>query len=1335
MQEAFGRYRLLERLGQGGMAEVFKAKSFGVEGFEKVLVIKRILPELGRSQEFVDMFIHEAKLAVRLSHANIVQVFDLGIARGQDVLGSKQPDAYYMAMEFVNGFDLSSLLARCRRQQVAIPIDMGVYMAAEVAKGLDHAHRRRDEQMRPLGIVHRDVSPQNVLLSLEGEVKVTDFGIAKAKGAVDGASAIEDTRSRQLQGKFGYMSPEQARGEPVDARCDLFSLGVVLYECIAGVNPFSAPTTFETLRRVQACEYPPVELLRPDVPVELVAILKQAMAKVPADRFPDAGRMYEALLAFLYAHGRRYSAHDLAEFLARFRAADDAQAAAAIAERLVEGEGQAAAMDRTPLEGPASRMVSKSDTGAPPSLATTGSGFTPGATGGHPQTPGIRHLAIDRAAGMGERREVTALYLELPDRKDPKSGEKAAGIVTRYGGRILKQEPEQITALFGVGDPDGRDTELATRCALVALRSLEGPRRPSAGLHTGRIHVTSEGVATEDERLGTLVSTARDLARLREGRAAISATAMRNLRGQFSFEALEPGAAMPASVASLVADVRGAAEAVGRFVGRKEELRAIGETLAAATKRKAQVMTLRGDHGVGKTRLLFEVARRLRKGNYNVGWHIATCPPRGREFPLSGIVCMLQVLCGVTEGDSSERVMSVQPRLRALGLHDEEVAAILTVLGANVSYAGSVKTTLRLAFARMIASLCEDRPHTIAWDAAHGMDEDSFGIIEEAFKRLPNVRVVFVLSARAGFSHPLERLASHTSLDLKDLKPEDVARFVAYTLAIDRAPDELLRFVRDRAGGHPQFIEEVLKALVDARAITVADGKIVAMRLVGQDLALPKTLRGLVASRVARLNGEDRTTLQAAAVLGDSVDAAVLSKMLGQPMASLERSLATLKAHQFLVHTGASALRFTSPIVREVVVDALTAEAAREMHAAAGHALETVLGDHAWEQAARIATHLYEAGDRERAATYFAKSGERRVEARQLEAGARDYARAIELCDTARRDPRELARWLSGLATAVRVVRSSPEASEMCDRVLARVDETGDDQLRVKARVDAGNILTALHRYEVARGHLSAAEQIAGRNEALVKEVLIAYGEQAARQGDFKRTLELLERMQKVMTDEGDKQEQHRIFLHRAQANGALGDRRAGLGELERAEQVLPGDAAAACERQKARALVEYFSRDFRAAAAAAERAIDMARDLGLSYEVAINLHNLGEFLVRLSDFPRAYGAIRQSVALCDESGFERLATQNRMFLAFLDGVAGDKDAETTLRTGIRYAEQNDFTWDAINGRWLLAQLFQRRGAVAVARAEFDRLRELARAAGNRLVVGDCDEALRALAS
>jgi tetratricopeptide (TPR) repeat protein len=424
-----------------------------------------------------------------------------------------------------------------------------------------------------------------------------------------------------------------------------------------------------------------------------------------------------------------------------------------------------------------------------------------------------------------------------------------------------------------------------------------------------------------------------------------------------------------------------------------------------------------------------------------------------------------------------------------------------------------------------------------------------------------------------------------------------------------------------------------------------------------------------------------------------------------------------------------------SPIVREVVVDALTHEAAREMHAAAGHALETVLGDRAWEHAARIATHLYESGDRERAATYFAKSGERRNEARQVEGAARDFARAIDLCNPKERDPKELARWLSGLTAAVRLTRSSPEASEMCERVIQRVDAAGDAALRVRTRVDAGTILSSCHRLDVAQAHLEAAAHIAGNDEGLQKAVLLARAGSAIRQGDFKGALEFLQRLHQIATLAGDKQDEHTILVHRAQALGGLADRRAALVALDQAEALFPDDATLAAERQKVRALVDYFTRDFRSAAAAAEKAIDMSRALGLSYEVAINLHNLGEFLVRLNDFPRAYGAIRQSIGLCDECGFERLGSQNRMFLAFLDGVAGDTEAEATLRQGIRYAEANDFTWDVINGRLLLAWLFQRRSAIAAARTEFDNLRDIARNAGNRLVADDCEAALQAMAS
>jgi len=510
---------------------------------------------------------------------------------------------------------------------------------------------------------------------------------------------------------------------------------------------------------------------------------------------------------------------------------------------------------------------------------------------------------------------------------------------------------------------------------------------------------------------------------------------------------------------------------------------------------------------------------------------------------------------------------------------------------------------------------------------------------------------------------------------------------------------------------------------------------VVAMRLVGQELALPKTLRGLVASRVGRLAAEDRATLQAAAVLGDPVDSAVLSAMLGQPLAGLERTLGTLKSRELLVQTGASELRFASPIVREVVADALPPEASREMHAAAGIALENVLGDLAGEQAARIATHFYEAGDPESAATYFAKSAERRVEARQLEAAVRDYTRAIDLCDIKAREPALLYRWLDGLASAVRMVRSAPEAVEMCERLVSRIDQSGDKTLRVKSRVAAARVFTALHKFDQAGPLLAEAEKIGQGDDALIKLWTTAAAENVARRGDFAAALAHLQRLQKLATEEGDKEEEHKILINLAQAHGAMNNRRAAFEALERAEKLLPNDTTAACERQKLRGLIHYFCNEFRDAVTESEKAVDMGRALGLSYEVAVNLHNVGDVLVRLEDFARAYGAFQQSLALCDECGYERLANHNRMFLAYLAGVKGDPDAEKQLMQGIRYAEANDYVWDVINGRFILADMHRRLGRRELARTEFEQVRDLATSSGHLLVAQECEAGLRAIAS
>nr|HPM41186.1 serine/threonine-protein kinase [bacterium] len=231
----FGKYFLIEKLAVGGMAEIYKAKTFGVDGFEKELAIKRILPHCAADKDFITMLVAEAKLSVMLSHANIVQVYDLG----------KVGEDYFISMEFIHGVNLRDIMYHAREAKVPIPLDISVYIISEICKGLDYAHRKTDQNNSPLDIVHRDVSPQNVLLSYEGEVKIVDFGIAKA------AMNISHTMAGILKGKIAYMSPEQATGQTVDNRTDIFSTGILLYEIVTGTKLFTGESQFEVLKKIR----------------------------------------------------------------------------------------------------------------------------------------------------------------------------------------------------------------------------------------------------------------------------------------------------------------------------------------------------------------------------------------------------------------------------------------------------------------------------------------------------------------------------------------------------------------------------------------------------------------------------------------------------------------------------------------------------------------------------------------------------------------------------------------------------------------------------------------------------------------------------------------------------------------------------------------------------------------------------------------------------------------------------------------------------------------------------------------------------------------------------
>jgi serine/threonine protein kinase len=297
--DRFGPYKLIDRMAIGGMAEVFKAKKAGVEGFEKVVALKRILPHLSDNKEFLDMFVDEAKMVAGLTHPNIVQTTDLG----------RIENGYYIEMEFVHGRDLRTIMRRAREKGLRMPLDLSLRVVSQVCAALEYAHRKRDAAGRPMEIVHRDVSPQNILISFEGDVKLVDFGIAKA------ASKASNTDRGALRGKLLYMSPEQAWGRTIDRRSDVFSLGIVLYELVTETKPFiGAGTELTILELVRQCVITPAREVNPRVPEALDRVIMKALARDPAERYQDAGQMQRGLERFLRERPP-VTARDLARFL------------------------------------------------------------------------------------------------------------------------------------------------------------------------------------------------------------------------------------------------------------------------------------------------------------------------------------------------------------------------------------------------------------------------------------------------------------------------------------------------------------------------------------------------------------------------------------------------------------------------------------------------------------------------------------------------------------------------------------------------------------------------------------------------------------------------------------------------------------------------------------------------------------------------------------------------------------------------------------------------------------------------------------------------------------
>ena len=291
------KYKIIEKLDAGGMAEIYRGEVESIQGFKKQVAIKRILPQLTRNKKFVAMFLDEARVSLYLNHANIVQVFDIG----------RSSETFFIVMEYVDGLNLRTLVDSLKRQNHRMEASHALFIMMEVTKGLAYAHDYADpETGEPLGIVHRDISPPNILLSAVGEIKLVDFGLAKA------ASQLEHTEPGVVKGKFSYLSPESACGQEVDHRADIFASGIILFEMLTGRRLFFGDSDYQTVELVRQANIPSMPALNPKISPELERIVLKSLTRDPNDRYQHVYEFQDAMAQYLFSRGLKVTNRDVA---------------------------------------------------------------------------------------------------------------------------------------------------------------------------------------------------------------------------------------------------------------------------------------------------------------------------------------------------------------------------------------------------------------------------------------------------------------------------------------------------------------------------------------------------------------------------------------------------------------------------------------------------------------------------------------------------------------------------------------------------------------------------------------------------------------------------------------------------------------------------------------------------------------------------------------------------------------------------------------------------------------------------------------------------------------
>jgi serine/threonine protein kinase/tetratricopeptide (TPR) repeat protein len=1090
------QFEIVRRLGAGGMAEVFLAKKQGAEGTYKVLVLKRILPTHGSSRRFRSMFIEEAHLATRLNHPNVVQVFEF-----QDF----GDDGLLLAMEYVEGCDLGRLMSAARGNDTRIGPWLGAWIIAEAAKGLHYAHERKDEAGQPLEIVHRDVSPQNILLSLEGAVKIADFGIASARMFAEEQGV--------LKGKFGYMSPEQARGESIDRRSDIYALGVILWEIIAG-RPIHGGLGGEALLDIvrSAIIEPPTTYVK-DVPLELEQIALRALAPLREDRFASARELSVAIGRAIVKQGELIDASTLEASIAQLIPRDEQ---GLDVEPSASQDPESRAFDaRTQAAVPLARSMAESRASGPIEVAQPfeedeeepeGAGKTPiprrANVADGPRE--VRHVAIVAMHLHGlqalalQRRVVDQLRAMLD------------ALAFKRGMRWLWTTDADARAIAGLTSNPSRAAMEAAQLALDVHEAISGYKEDLPAPVAASIGIV-RGIAsgTRDPQ-GHLVrfvlhDPATYLADVLgrstpTGRTWVAGGVYRLVRRDFRWgdapslqldttAALEVPPAMriyalerSLSREERLAEVQGASsDLVGRDAEKADLNAAFHEAVSTGGTGQLVCRAVVGEMGIGKTAL---VATFLNELPPNARLVHVDCTPVQMEVPYAAIAELVRAAIGTTGEEPFDEVAALiagAGRGAAHGDASNPMVARLAELatnrqvGASDEDAHARKKTIVAGVRNLLAAIALMQPLVLVVESVQWADKQSLDVLSEivhASDPLP----IFVLIVTRPDDRALHVLEGVMRTELRGLTPDEQVRLVETRLGVRDGAKQVCADLLPKVAGNPFFLLEMVDALLERGALEIREtesesGERLAVlartdRADAGFRALPSTLGQLLGDRIRELPTEEHAVVDWLAIAGGPLSVADVLKLT---QAADDEAVVRLCARGLCDRKG-ELVDFRHPLTRDVAYAELDGEARTLMHRTLGeHLAVTSLARGV--SAAIVARHLARGESYDRAADFYFEAAVAARSSHQTQLAIRYFQRGLSYMEP---DDRRRVAGHEALESAYRMLGRRRERLWHLEalRRLVRIGGT--------PRAVALGLLRSA-RYDFDEGHLARGVVVARR--------------------------------------------------------------------------------------------------------------------------------------------------------------------------------------------------------------------------------------------------------------